>query len=206
MGRYRLNPEQIKYIGVSEQTNLSIKLSRHEDLATLAHPDAFPKANFERIQRQLREDAKQGLSDIVMIFNRLTMFEHEGKTNSKDTSKYIDEILTSKQFTDFMENYYYHLGSDKVPVRERANEFAAQQFAKSLAVLVRSMPVHFKTLLVNSLQPFIELFDAIVDYDNEVLESMKPISQQRSKETRENKFRLKLDPLIDPKQRNKICL
>ena len=64
-----------------------------------------------------------------------------------EPSRYVDEILTSREFNDLIEKMY--IGSKTIPASDRAVGFAAQQFGKSLAALIRTVPNEFTQLLAD---------------------------------------------------------
>lgn len=189
-------------IELEKRTFSETKLYKISDIVTISYPGAFPKANFGRVKRQLRDDAKRGLLEINIILHRLSNYEKDGMMVFNEPSRYVDEILTSREFNDLIEKMY--IGSKTIPASDRAVGFAAQQFGKSLAALIRTVPNEFTQLLADSLQPFMKLFNAVVNYDINSKESVKTKSQWFSTEMVQNRFSLNLDPLIDPLQRSKI--
>ena len=220
----RHNDFQRDCINGIKKTFPHIKHHLATDIATLSQHKLFPKANWSRVQQSVLDYALEDLRELTLIMGYLQFYDAEGKKRRRTSSKYIDEIFNSTFFHALLARHRENFGTDGQEPSDKAFVYAVQQFVDSLSVMIRAQPQFFSQLLAKSLQPFLELLTTIVNHqeslerkdavlDDEPKDAVENDDDEKSKKGRPKKkkrydryehFHLKIDPLIDPMQRNKI--
>ena len=172
--------EQEKLIEEATTTNPGMILCTPLDIAAITHPEKFKNVQQARVKQKLRKNSLRAIKDVAYILDcyettfgtikigttqaegqpKKDNFAYMQKRNSKP-SKYTDEILTSPEFRWLMSKAYSG-AQTKVP-SARALAFASQQFYDSFDVIFRAVPNVFQKPLRNSLQQFMDIFNAIVN-------------------------------------------
>ncbi|NMJ87405.1 MAG: hypothetical protein EX285_06150 [Thaumarchaeota archaeon] len=150
------------------------------EIAVITHPEKFKNVQQARVKQKLRKNALRAIKDVAYILDcygttfgtimigtrqaegqpKKDNFTYTQKRNSKP-SKYTDEILTSPEFRYLMSKAYE--GAQTEVPSARALAFASQQFYDAFDAIFRAVPNVFQKPLRNSLQQFMDIFNAVVN-------------------------------------------